>query len=224
MNTRTMSMVALIFTGMIVSGFSAEKASTIPQEASQKANTFEPIKNFLPKAYTGGLIIFPDDKPPSSENPDVPFWNVEGTFQKEEADAVLKRIVARWEAHVRMYSSFFHKSNLRDYDTEGHNPFTFLDNGAKELPENASILWKLNKKEYIDLNQMSWDSMILGGGNNLNYLQAYIDYTQYTCTRLKIELLEAKGMQASEEYDKLKRERQFFKDAVIKYLQTSPAD
>lgn len=174
--------------------------------------------------YDGELVLFPDDVAAGVEETPANAYYTDKMFQAEHARRSAEFLLRLEEAHHRLYEAFVHRSNLRVFDEVSHNPYTFVGDHAEHLPEDAIIEWKLTKPEFVSLGLADWESLVLGGANHGRYLQAWIDYEEYTVARLQLELMNARGVQDAELQKQLEETMRRCKAAVAEFLRTPPAD
>ncbi len=174
--------------------------------------------------YDGDLVLFPDDVAAGSEEAPARAYYTERMFQAERARQSAEFLLRLEEAHHRLYEAFVHQSNLGSFDEDNHNPYTFVGSDAARLPDDALIEWKLTKPEFVDLRLADWESLVLGGANHGRYLKAWIDYQEYTAARLRLELMNARGVQDAELQKQLEETMRRCKAAVAEFVQAPPAD
>lgn len=177
----------------------------------------------LPKDYDGYYIAFPGDNVPGV-GPDENVIHVDDVFSDERIARTLQFVDALYGAHNRLQNAFYQNSNLRSLAPSG-NPYTLQSApDIAQLPDNTVIEWKLTPKELADLDLPAWDQLVLGGGNANAFLAAARQYSRYKIADLELALMACTQDIDPERRTALETQHAEAKQAVIKYLQTPPAD
>lgn len=169
-------------------------------------------------------IIFLDDARKTTVTPDSKVLEPDKIFTYDRAAESLAAVQRLWTALGRVHDGLYHESNLRSFDADSGNPYTFQGNRLKQLPDEAHITWSMGKTEFMALELPDWESIHLGAINHQRFLEAYADYKEYKTAHLQLALLDAQGIKDGPERELLEKARQDHKRAVIKFLKSPPAD
>jgi hypothetical protein len=174
-----------------------------------------------PRDYEGRILVFPDDS--NSYTNDA--INLEKFFTFNTARESLDSYWKRSSAQNNFHDAFTHHARIENApELERDKRPPLEPYGLDELPDDAVIVWKMSKQELAEFDLPGWESRALGMPNIYNYLRAWIDYQQYTVARLRLQLLELRGVTGSEEQAALEEVMKDAKDRVVEYYQTAPAD